>query len=65
MEELMVHLKEYQGKSATADHYNRHGQRIVSAALDTVEILRVESIRIRRGVSMAQLIREALRELKD
>ena len=61
----MVQLKSYQGKSATANHYNRHGQRIVSAALDTVEILRVESIRMRRGISMAALIRQALQHIKE
>ena len=61
----MIQSEPYKSESETAYYYNKNGQKVVSATLDTPEVLRLESMRLRRGCSMAALVREALAKLKD
>jgi len=60
----MVAITPYKGTSSAARSYNSREMKVVSAALTKEELLRLEIIRMNRHSTMADLVREALRNLK-
>jgi hypothetical protein len=61
----MIYISDYRGDCVSSRYYQKRGQRMVSAALDSSDFLQAEALRVQRGCSMAELVREALRSLKE